>query len=300
MKILAISDIHLRDDEPKCRKQCPDTYYKNQLRKFDFILKTASDNGAIIVCGGDVFHKWCCAPALLSDVISLIKKYKNVPFYTIAGQHDLPFHRLDDIKLSSLYVLHASECLKLRCGGNEVLEKNVMFSYFSFGVDCEFPFTERKADVHIAVVHTYLWKNKCYNTASPDTQIEAYMKQKNRQMFDLIISGDNHSSFVYKYKNGVVLNSGAMMRMRIDEENRQPKMFLYDTNSLSYKTMPFPIITEVFTQDDKVIESGKEDSVFVESMDDYEGDFRNTVSKAIKQANLASEVRSIVMEALSC
>ena len=100
MKFLFISDLHLSDKCPAARR---DQYDQTALRKFEFVLKTAYKEEAVILQAGDFFNSprsW----HLLADVMELIRKYE-VEIYCVYGQHDQYFRSSASDSATNLGIL---------------------------------------------------------------------------------------------------------------------------------------------------------------------------------------------------
>lgn len=108
MKIIAIvtADWHFRDTQPRCRI---DDYFQAQKNKLDQIKEVQKfDNCPVFDCG-DLLDKCKSSPFLEGWLMD------NLPdhFYTIAGNHDIPYKKIDAIDWGSLGVLIKSKKISL-------------------------------------------------------------------------------------------------------------------------------------------------------------------------------------------
>jgi hypothetical protein len=99
--------------------------------------------------------------------------------------------------------------------------------------------------------------------------------------FDIVISGDNHQSFHTKTKNGLLINSGPILRATKTERDFNPRVGLVEINednSFSFEWVPIPIepSSSVFKSEselktfDTSDKEMKEISAFIDSLQGQE------------------------------
>jgi hypothetical protein len=76
------ADIHLRDTQPKCRK---DNFFLAQEKKIEWLFRVQGELKHIpILDAGDLFHKWNSSPYLEAWGIN---RFDN-NFITVPGNHE--------------------------------------------------------------------------------------------------------------------------------------------------------------------------------------------------------------------
>ncbi len=217
------SDLHLRHTVPPARAAEPD-WYAAMGRVLDQLRAAQAEHGGCpIIIAGDIFHKWNSPAELINWAIA------NMPseVYAIPGQHDLPFHNLDDIKKSAYWTLVAAgaitdldEMRRPTVGRMPYVE----LYPFPWGSAVGLGPTKRRDDtIRVAVVHAYIHKggSSQHVGASPDDHIDAYAERLNG--FDIALFGDNHYPFTEKTSTGcTVVNSGGMMLTSSDAKSGSP------------------------------------------------------------------------------
>src|SRR5262245_45393768 len=100
-KAIAIfaSDLHLSEKAPVARSAEPD-WFAAQQRHLVELAELQDRVDAPIFYAGDIFDKSNPSPRLINWAIDHLPRG-----YAIPGQHDLPFHRLEDIKDSGYWTL---------------------------------------------------------------------------------------------------------------------------------------------------------------------------------------------------
>ena len=233
-KIIAVGDLHLRDDTPVCRT---DDYMEAMVSKMKF-LRSFEDEKTVFVFPGDVFHKWKSSPYLLSLAIETFPKNS----IAVAGNHDLPGHNADRLCQSSLNVLNSANRIDI-IRDPIVLSDGVIFRGFWEGDELEFTWEEDGEPndyLKVAIAHTMVWsKEKPYPDVEPEANVKNVMKKL--KGFDLIVTGDNHKNFIVETSTQTLINAGSVMRMTADQKDHKPSIYEYDIESRTYKEHCFPI-----------------------------------------------------------
>lgn len=224
VRALLVADIHLSHRPPIARAAEPDWYAAMERQLFQ--LRYLSDHyRAPVICAGDVFDDgWRaqrCPPELINFAID------HLPMmYAVPGQHDLPYHRLTDIKKSAYWTLvQAGKIVHLRAGKKVPLEPGVYLHGFPWGTLAE-PLPYRTpAEVHIAVCHRYIWVEGLGHVNAPkDQHLHSYRDAL--KGYDLALFGDNHHSFQMLAGDCQVVNPGSFFRRRSDELHYVPRIGL--------------------------------------------------------------------------
>lgn len=173
-EVIAIlaSDIHISN--------CPSarsaelSWFAVMKRQFDELRELQILHNCPIIYAGDIFHKYNASPELINFAI------ENLPRgYSIPGQHDLPDHRMDQIKKSAYHTLCEADIL-LNLEDSKLISQKLIAHPFPWGVEIRQKEPERWIDglgaIHLAVVHSYIWKEGCsYVGASEDQKYTGYM-----------------------------------------------------------------------------------------------------------------------------
>lgn len=209
-----LSDIHIMERVPLCRT---DDFLKTIVNKMEQLKKVQEKYRCPIFIGGDIFDVSRMSKA--SDVF-WIKFFESFKYDIIAipGQHDIPNHNIDKIFDSSLGVV--STALKNFSLHPLPFEQLDIFSW-------DFGRVKRK----IGMIHKLFHHKKddvIKDSSGNKLSSSAKVFLKKHTECDVILSGDNHKTFVVQYENRVLINPGSVFRMRADQIEHQPCFFLYD------------------------------------------------------------------------
>lgn len=257
-------------------------------------------DGIPIVCAGDIFDRWNSPAELINFAI------KQLPhMFAVPGQHDLPYHSLDDIRKSAYWTL-------VEAGKITHLTKPLVFQDANMQLH---PFPWGKTDYHkeperggkerweVAVIHRYIWKlGSGHMNADPGSKIDKFRKAL--AFYDAAVFGDNHKGF-YSILPPRVFNCGTMMRRKADELLYSPQigLFLDDGNferypldcSLDQHCIPFK--SEGQTTEEADMES------FLEELKDLGRiglDFHTMVTRFLEKHgdNIEPLTRHVLLEAV--
>lgn len=232
---LCCADLHMREDQPLART---DNYQEILGYKFTHLLGTAQKNNVPILCAGDFFHKAKTSKQFEIGIVQVIEQ-SNIEFFIIPGNHDLPYHNLDNLNNSSLGILNLSKQIN-------VLSQE-LDSMFSFNIK----------GIKIGMIHSLIHRDNPLKVEGKTISTKAKTLLKKHPDLDVIISGDNHESFIAEHEGRLLINPGSMMRMTAAQIDHKPSMvLLYD--DLSYEIIYFPI------------EKGVIDRSHIEKKDNYD------------------------------
>lgn len=278
---IACSDLHLRDDIPFCRK---DDFFETMLLKLRFLVKQSNETECGLFIAGDIFDHWKPSPWLLGQVISIFKKAKSIT--AVPGQHDLPSHNMDLYKRSGLYVLERAGVLTVK--------SNPLVSCVGWGMEDHNPCTP------ILLIHKYVWMDSHFPDADPAGNYKAVLKAYKNH--DVIISGDNHESFLSLQKQKgednprLIINCGSMMRQSIDQRKHKPVCFRVNLSKKlpeSFEEITIPHDHDVFidtVNDTEVINRAKDFISKLKIKGHFTLDFRTNLSKALREHKISKEV----------
>ena len=293
--LILTADWHIRSDVPENRI---DDFLAEQERKIDFILDMSNNYCCPIVIAGDIGDKSKWENWLLEKYIKKFKKYSQ-NILVLPGQHDLPNHRLDKLPESGLGVLAASKAII------KLTRLNLLNGIFSWLYP--FPFEKKLCliDVlkeknnqykNIAIIHQFI--PQCPFRQWEEDYISAKSLLKKFPCYDLIVSGDNHQSFVERYKERLLVNPGSIMRSTIAQFNYKPKVYLWRAEDNEVEAIEIPIqpakkvfdLSSINKQDKRdermsaIVESLKSDCEFKMNFKDNLNKFliENKIEQGIK------------------
>lgn len=256
---IVCSDIHLSHRAPVARSAEPD-WYAAMARPLKELAALKKELQVPIFIVGDLFHKWNPPAELINWA------FENLPgngvhgVYAIPGQHDLPFHRIEDIKKSGFWTLaRAGWINNLTC--DRLTFPDVMSFYpFPWGKkvtkpedDCCLP--------AVALIHAYCWSPGNSYAGAAEESRDSHWRSK-LDGYVTGVFGDNHSGFwsPSESKGPSIFNCGGFMRRRIDEKEYRPRVGLLYANGL---IKPYYLDTS----EDKFIDV----SAAIDILDDFDG-----------------------------
>jgi DNA repair protein SbcD/Mre11 len=231
MKFLGISDTHFRTQTPRYRTESP--FFNVQFEKLRYVLALAKSEGcSAILHGGDFFDKPDIPNRIKTKLLTEL--YSSIPMYTVFGQHDLRHRQEEDSALSVFF--EAEALYRLSSEPTRIGDVDIYGS--SWREPIPYPL---EGKTNILVLHRMVVEDKPLWDAQTDYTQASYLL-KLWKNYDLIVSGDNHNSFVKVNKSKrVLVNPGSMTRTNIGQLDHTPSVFIYDTVSKTVKVKPIPI-----------------------------------------------------------
>lgn len=230
MKILCTADWHIRSKRPRNRI---DNFKETLFNKLEWIL---DQNGEIRLIAGDVFDSPFSPYSLTLEVMKLLAKRRLI--YACFGQHDLRYHTSKEN--TPLAILDQSE--QIYTNFVTTISRNIDLYKCSFNE--EIPEIYDTSKFNILLIHRMMVQDKLWASQTGHTHARHLLM---RTKFDLIVSGDNHQSFIEQYRDRFLINPGSIMRTRIDQRDFKPSVIIFDTEkrSLEVKYIPIKPIEEV-------------------------------------------------------
>jgi DNA repair exonuclease SbcCD nuclease subunit len=299
---ILISDIHLCHTKPAARSPEPN-WYDAMANILDQVKTLQQDFKCEVICAGDIFERWNSPPELVNFAI------EHLPddMYAIPGQHDLPYHNMDDIHKSAYWTLvEAGKITHL--SREECLDFGIVYP-FPFGVELETccPVLEEKQrdriPIRLAVAHKYIWIKGCNYPGAPQSGHITAIKDF-ASSYDVCLFGDNHQSFMTMMGKSVVWNNGVLIRRKSDESSYLLRVGLLQDNG-SVKPFLLDDTEEKWLVDAEASEAASEHA---ESLDDFlDGldrmvdshfDFKEAVIRYIKQDEMDEHTKQVILEVL--
>ncbi len=290
------ADLHLSDKPPIARSGEPD-WYEAMARPLKKIRKVAKKNQCPVICAGDIFHKAKSSPELEIFAMGYLQGW-----FTIAGQHDLPNHRIEDIDKSSYGVLISSGIIHpLVCVGEEPL----YFTGFQYGQELKLQERERKGSLSIAVIHQLAWHKERPFPGAPDSgNVKNIMKQL--KGFDYVFCGDNHTSFQFHAGKRLLTNCGSIMRRTSDQIEYEPKAWVLWSDGVvdSFSLLDDNEVMSCEHIEEKELKEERNEKLdsFVKSLIDkgieFDISFKVNMNSFMASEKISPEVRNLIENAM--
>lgn len=281
--LILTSDWHLRSDTPICRT---DDFFQAQWRKIAEIYKLQEKFDCPIIHAGDLFNHWKPSPYLLSQSILFLPKQ----FHTVYGQHDLPQHNLELAYKCGIDTLNAACALHLLSGTHFGEKEPQPYIY------------ERREEAKILIWHKLVWSGLGdVPHWSGDSTAEKLLKKYPE--YDLIVTGDNHKSFVVEHKGRLLVNPGALTRQKADEANHKPCVYLWYAKTNTAEPFYLEIEEGVISREhiERKEERDHRIEAFVSRLnDDWETtvSFEHNLDQFLSKNNIRKPVEEIIRRAI--
>ena len=297
-KVIAIAcaDLHLSHTAPVARSAEPD-WYEAQLRPIGQLIELQKVHGGCpIICAGDVFDRWYGSREKGTAELINWAIYNLPQMYAVPGQHDLPYHNLDEVKKSAYYTLTLNEIV---CDTSNWLligeNKGVWFVPWGQGI-------ARAAGRHIVVAHQYVWTGIHHYPGAPASgNIGALMDSLNG--YNIAIFGDNHIPFEAKVGDCTVFNCGCLIPRKSDERGiRSSVGLIYEDGTI--KRHYFDISQDQWMDEsDPEIERQESGAIdaFIEDLGGLESDsldFRDAIKRYLGENKVRPGVKNMLLEAM--
>ena len=284
---LACADIHLCETAPSFRSEEPD-WFAAQARQLEWLGSMMKKYDVPLIIAGDVFDKAQGSTRLVNFIADHMPHALSCP-----GNHDLPYHSLDRIDISSYGSLLRMGKLE-GIGGVHTMDihgTRVSFTLFPFGEPLH-P-CETDADVNVAVIHHFVWTApSAMEKIMPDCELNMLLKQM--PGFDYYIFGDNHEPFFVDN----VINCGSFFRRKKGDDSYQPTVPLVYADHVQFLPVPVheDIVTTAETKEQKA-EAKHNFEQFFQSLKEAEKlscDISTLVQEELIKQKLSPEVKDAI------
>jgi len=258
----------------------------------------AGEYGVPVLCAGDVFDHWAATPELINWLLTTITRR---PFlYAIPGQHDLPYHNLEDIHKSAFWTLVKAGFVEYVTSPYQL--GSISVSGFPFGVE------PKRAKptmglLKVALIHRYVWVGKHSYPGAP-TEQEAKGVASLYRGYDVLVFGDNHKGFDTHCGDTTVWNCGTFMRRKADEIAYQPRigvLFLDGAIAEHELDISGEVIEKAEVGADLPEGTTADIDRLVSELMTLKWsipDFADAISKVLDKKRVSKPVRTIILEAL--
>lgn len=280
--LILTSDWHLRETVPVCRT---DNFWNTQWNKVQFIKELQEKYNCPVIHAGDLFHHWKPSPFLLSKTIEFLPRM----FYTIYGNHDLPQHNLELAEKCGINVLLKAKKLKVlpNASWGQEPDESAQYSFFE----------NRSILVSILVWHTMTWKDKEPFPGCKDAPAKQLLKKY--PQYDIIVTGDNHETFVEEYKGRILVNPGSLTRQTAAQVDHKPCVFLWFAKTNTVEQVFLPIDKNVISREhiNEVDKRNNRIEAFISGLQtdlDFDVSFSTNLRKFLHKNKTNSEVVKII------
>jgi len=283
--LILSADWHLREDTPICHTG---DFQKEQWDAMRFISNLQKEYGCPVICSGDLFHHWKPSPELLSKASIYMPK----EVYAVYGNHDLPQHNMDLSEKSGFYNLAINGKISRLDEGSEI--EGCSWN--------ETPLRDTQFNrLEVVVWHIMVYQGKLPWPGCTDP-MAAKLLMKYPE-YKLIVTGDNHKTFVEEYKGRLLVNPGSLTRQTSAQVNHKPCVFLYYAATNTVKPVYLPIEQGVINREHMEKAENKDERIasFISKLNTGWKAARNfeETLKAFKQENEVSDsVMSIIYKAI--
>ena len=284
MRYLCLADLHLTGDKPECRM--PEENWMGVLDdKMSQVNRTAKDADAVILAG-DIFDSWRNTDfAFLNWAMSWFREIRKATrtnkIYTIAGNHDAPYHSYDIDAISrSPYMTLVEAGLFHDLKMSPVPEMSA-YIYTDKG---EMP----ESDASMCVAHKGLYqKKKPFPGADESGNVEQFVKLLHKNI-KYVVAGDYHTPFTATVEGVLVLNCGSMIRRRADQLTYEPAMHIMDTETCTVEKIPFNLKLPI--RRDYIDVAKEQRNMLDELVGSIEGDFEAALNYRDNFENMVADL----------
>jgi DNA repair exonuclease SbcCD nuclease subunit len=286
MIILCTGDWHIRANRPENRI---DNYKKSLFKKLEWIL----NQEFTVLQPGDFFDSPMAPYSLTLETTQFLKTFCYTPIYTVFGQHDLRYHTSKEN--SPLALLNEVEQVEV------IGIKNIMdISIYGCSWGEEIPKITTNSRINILLIHKMIVDEKLWAEQEGHTWANHILANNN---FDLIVSGDNHKSFIVEWGDKILVNCGSLMRSRIDQKDHKPMIVTYDTDTkeVEYQYIPVKPIEEVMDLKEKEKERNEELEAFVKGLSQQKEmglNFVESLFQFIEDNKIDNSIKTYIEESL--
>lgn len=283
MKFICTSDWHLRPDRPLCRTDID--WMETQRQNVREVIDLAQKHGANILHAGDILDIPRTPPNVLTLLLSELSRFQGTMFL-IGGNHSIQYHKQEFLMESSLGVLACVSGL----GDNNGIQ---YLECTDSTEDGRFEQWAPVSDYGVVLIHTLTFKK------SNDILfgMKATSAPKLIDKFDgykYLVTGDNHTSFLYEEDGHFVINPGSLNIQSAAHADYEPCVYLLDNEKGTVERIPLQPYHK-FVTDNHLVEKRERDGrieSFVETIK------KNGKVKLDFESNLAYSAKDMEQDVL--
>lgn len=258
MKILMGADFHFRSSPPEARL---DDYLESQQALMDW-LRDTSKGYDLFLNSGDIVDSARERKDPLGWANYLAK---NIPIMTgVLGNHDLLYHTTDTLDSTTMGTL-------INFGKYNVLkelhflDQAVGLSIYGFSYGEEIKncpkkpegVAPRKDHVNICVYHGMVMEepNPFFGGLIAKDMLAEFSN------YDIILTGDNHKTFIVENEGRVLINPGSLKRDNASQLEHKPVLFTFDTDLKIMDKIEVPIENDILSREHLTIEKERDERI---------------------------------------
>jgi len=248
------ADWHIRPTAPVCRT---DDFLAAMWKKVEFVLDLAVEHCCPILMAGDIGLKSQWPNWLLEEFIRKVSQKEIWGFYAIPGQHDLPNHQLNQWREAAIGVLHEAKSVIFLGTDGDGESEGIMLGekkafniyFFPYGIEIKNPSDKNDlVSPPIAIAHTLVTERAPEEFLTDKARSAISLLQKFPE-YNLILTGDNHKSFVVEHEGRLLVNPGSLMRTAADQVDHKPRVYLWYAQENRVEPIYLPIEEGVISRD---------------------------------------------------
>ena len=232
MKLLYMTDTHIKPENPKSRKDD----FKQALRNKFLDIKELIDEEKIdyVLHGGDLFDRPDVPIEVVSDFLEIMQSF-GVPIYMIAGNHDMFAHNPETVERTFLGLLDALKIIRLIDENNPVILKEGDFTAAIIGKPYFYEIDKNPenyivkerpdADCVINMMHGLLMEKAFIDGIDYVT-----LDQIKDTLADITLVGHYHTGFqTFVHEGRYFINPGSIARLSLGSHGKKlPKVVILD------------------------------------------------------------------------
>lgn len=289
---ILVGDIHLRDDQPRCRL---DDFLATQKRKGLWLKDLWEDLGnPPVIQPGDVFERWKANP----QAINLALLYFP-PMFTIIGnpgKHN--YQTQEGFEKDALSVVQSSDKNWTILNHPFMFENGLQIHPCLWGEEPR-DIRKGKNGIDILITHRNLLDGPSMYDGEDAVE---FLKKCSSLGYDLVLSGHNHKPFVKQHEKSLLVNPGSFTRQSAGEDH-QPRVYLWYAKTNTVEAIYVPIEEGVISREhiDEPKVRDERIEAFVEKLDqdiDVTIKFKDNVLAHLSRSKIRQMVTERIMEAI--
>ena len=291
MKLLCIGDIHFTIEHPISRdEQYPKDILKKLAECITLAKKMNCDN---ILCTGDFFHRKAQASFYEANILMSLFRKSHIPFYGIAGNHDIAGYNLKTIASRALGALTTSGHMKLLDthpidDGGLLIAGNSHSRMYDVSRMAYFKAEEQEDRYSMVVTHGALILKDEGSFWGQYTNMN-HLREIKRPLHNIIFNGHtHHHQALYKFKDRdcTIFSIGSLARniLKEDVARRRPKVLFLEIKDGDYSYEEIELksartFEEAFIIPEEITEDESSIKDFVATLVNESGEFASLDDK---------------------
>lgn len=289
---ILVGDIHLRDDQPRCRL---DDFLATQKRKGLALKELWEDMGRPpVLQPGDVFDRWKASP----QTINLALLYFP-PMFTIVGNPGKHNYQTDEgFEKDALSVVRSSYKNWTILKHPFMLDNGIQLHPCLWGKE-PIDISKGKNGIDVLITHRNLLDGP---SAYDGEDSRMFLEKCSTLGYNLVLSGHNHKPFVKQHGRSLLINPGSFTRQSASEDHR-PKVYLWYAKTNTVEAVYIPIEEGVISRDhiDEPKVRDERIEAFVKRLDqdlEISINFKDNVLSRLSKTKIRDIVTERIMEAV--